>query len=261
MDVTGRVYTPRSPRAQPDRAQIARGYGAYAARARKCVRRSSRPARPGQEAKAIDHCEPEAAWRYGVMLGLLVLVRSFSSWKVTCTLVTSWSLPDLCEQCGGGCDVGADMATHEQRHPHMAGVRLASYSAADRGTRLPTPMPLRLVIGLEKTGNTAAVGHTDRPRGPARARALVVNRTVFRMPASSVGIRTSGGHGTCSKCCSRQGSASQIGTGDANVAGRVNECAAQDTNFGIGTLGARHSCEQTTLRPKDPSLRRWSAAN
>ena len=46
------------------------------------------------------------------------------------------------------------------------GVRLCSYSACERSTRLPTPMPLRLMIGLENTGKRGggyAMGPASSP--------------------------------------------------------------------------------------------------
>src|SRR5258707_2508950 len=47
---------------------------------------------------------------------------------------------------------------------HMCpGVRLASYSACEESTRLATPMPLRLMMGLENTGNRGG----GTPCGPA----------------------------------------------------------------------------------------------
>src|SRR5262245_40495943 len=70
-DVTGRVYTARSLRSRPDRARI-RGLR----RPRQKMRAQKlAPGPPGREAKGIDHREPEAARRHGVLTRLLVLME------------------------------------------------------------------------------------------------------------------------------------------------------------------------------------------
>ena len=82
------------------------------------------------------------------------------------------------------------MPAFEQRHPHVAGREALLVFGGERRTRLPTPMPLRLVIGLENTGKRGGATPCGAGIEPLalRHRDLVVDPAMLGIPKPRIAV-------------------------------------------------------------------------